>query len=137
MNPRIPVDEVPVYEGKGAVRDGGVSETVESLKRRSPASDAEFARLWARYGGLELNGVACVIDEELCHTVLTDILATIVSSGISCNNVDIAKLYPLMGVDSEGYDEPLPVVAAVLRMFSESSGKRIRDYNKSDMTNSI
>jgi hypothetical protein len=120
---RIPLKEVPLYRGRLNGHDSIVQlETVQALKRRSPASDQEFDELWKQNGGVEIDGVACIIDDTLCSAVLSDILASVVTSNMSFDDIEVDRLYCQMGVDAEAYDESISVVTAVVEMFSQKNG---------------
>jgi sister chromatid cohesion protein DCC1 len=111
----IDLTTVPVYRGDGEITktESSIEETVESLRSRSPASNEEFEALWTQNIGVEVKGVACLLDNQMTSTILTDILLTAVSKKMSLNNVDRDLI-----VSQSSIEEDRPVIEQVFRRFT-------------------
>lgn len=106
---------VPIYMGDGeiSVKDGHVTETVDSLKARLPISDDQFEILWINNLGVEINQTACLMDAQLATIVLNDVLLTAVSKKMKLDNLDRQLL-----LESTSIEEDYSVVVQVFKRFA-------------------
>lgn len=111
----LDLSTIPIYKGDGEIskKETSVSTTVESLRSQSPASDREFEALWVQNLGVEVNGVACLIDNELVMNILSDLLLTAVSTKMPLDNVDRDLILNNISIDENG-----PIVEQVFRRFT-------------------
>ncbi|ODV64040.1 Dcc1p ASCRUDRAFT_157787 [Ascoidea rubescens DSM 1968] len=117
----IDVSNLPIYHdsltflsnsGKGQVPTNYIS--LDQLIDNTPLSINEFNLLWAELGGCEINGIACLLSNEVVHKTLTLLITSIIANDLEFNNLDLMHC-----VDSVGNatDYPINIVRSILMKF--------------------
>ncbi|ANB11935.1 Dcc1p [Sugiyamaella lignohabitans] len=130
QSPKLSVESIPLYMGNGVIsglhepnRPTSIHyESLGVLRSRAPLSDAEFNEKWRLQGGVEIDDIACRINDSLTHSIICDILATVIGSKLDLSAVNCIQLLPLLPSDAE----PLAVVEAVMARFSQSASSNCK-----------
>ncbi len=119
ISPKLNINDIPIYN---SINDILTDQTpsLSTLKKNSPMSDLEFDQLWASVGGCELNGISCILSQDLLMESLNIIITA--SSTIDCKegelykNITIDKIISIIN-DSE-FDSNL--IQTTLKYFSNT-----------------
>lgn len=116
--PQLDESELPSFDGDKVVCESHVARhDIDTLRSRSSMSGVQFDAVWAQIGGVEIDGVACVVADGLIKETIDDILTSLASAKMQLNLVSASDICS---------DTTAQVVVAVLKMFATSP---IEPYN--------
>uniref|UniRef100_A0A060TCA2 ARAD1D34694p n=1 Tax=Blastobotrys adeninivorans TaxID=409370 RepID=A0A060TCA2_BLAAD len=121
IDPAVDVSSIPTYSGYGKISypsDQVPPRTVEQLRACVAASDEEFDSIWRQRGGVEVNGVACILEGSVIKSLLSLILPSIQAAKLDFNSISAEEVYKAMDADDE--EEPLEIIRAIIAMFSKN-----------------
>lgn len=86
-NPILDTSELPIYDGDTIMSDGNNHMDTVKLRAQSMLSGVQFDAAWSEVGGVEVDGVACIVSENLVKDTVDDILTSLASQKRALNLV--------------------------------------------------
>lgn len=122
-DPQLVKSHIPTYTGEGRFMDAAASKTIPNYKTNSvvelmdqmPLSDGQFREAWRYHCGTEVNGVACLLSDDVIASVLSDILLHVRTEEVQ---LDVPFASHLLEADKVRASEPLEVVQTVINKYT-------------------
>lgn len=113
---KIDVRGIPIYDGQGNFKKGGLETSLEYLRENAPISDFEFDKAWFNLNGSSINGQAVILSHDFITRSLHVLIMSIMASNLDFNELSLIEVYKTL---SEDDDYTIDVVETVLRKFSK------------------